>query len=189
MNLVSFLATERSIILDRWFESILESYPSDTSNFMKTRKDRFTNPVGSTILESIRNIYDELLGGNDHEKICSFLDNIIRIRAVQDLTPSQACSFVFSLKGIIRDKLRRTEAGVFPSDEVQEFEDRIDRLGLLCFDIFVKCREKLYDVKANELRKMTFRLIQRANRLGEAQEETEPSSSNFDNENEKEVTK
>ena len=35
-------------------------------------------------------------------------------------------------------------------------------MALLAFDQFMACREKLYDLKANELRRQTYRLLQRA---------------------------
>jgi hypothetical protein len=53
------------------------------------------------------------------------------------------------------------------ADELILLEDRIDSLGLLAFDIFMRCREKLYDIKANEMRNMTFRLLQKANLICE----------------------
>lgn len=189
MRLGHFLSEKKSAIITRWFDVILETYPADTSTFLKKQKNRFTNPVGQTILQGIESIFDELLQGSDPEKISPFLDNIIRIRAVQDFTPSQAVSFIFSLKKVVREELA-SESGELLYRELQELEARIDSLALLCFDIFVKCREQLYDIKANELRNMTFRLLQRANKMGEVQEDDPgPASSNVDNVKQKEVTK
>ena len=65
-------------------------------------------------------------------------------------------------------------------------EDEIDGLGLLAFDIFMQCREKLYDIKANEMRHMTFRLLQQANLVSEQPSEgTDASESKFVKLNEK----
>lgn len=93
----------------------------------------------------------------DLEKVSSVLDSIIRIRAVQDVTPSQALAFVFRLKKVLRE-----EEGTAPSGEIDALESRIDAIALISFDLFMKCREKIYDLKANELRNMTFRLLQKA---------------------------
>jgi hypothetical protein len=181
MRLEHLLSEKKAAIIARWFDVILDTYPADTSTFLKQQKNRFTNPVGQTILQGIESIFDELLQDGDPEKISPFLDNIIRIRAVQDFTPSQAVSFIFSLKNVMREELG-TESGEHLFRELRELEDKIDSLALLCFDIFVKCREQLYDIKANELRKMTFRLIERANKMGEVQEDSSgPASSNSDN--------
>jgi hypothetical protein len=63
-------------------------------------------------------------------------------------------------------------------------ENQIDALGLLAFDILC-CRDKLYDIKANEMKNMTFRLLQKANMICEKPEEPDVSDSNFVNLNEK----
>lgn len=190
MDLENLLADNKSAIVTKWFDLILETYPADTSKFLKSQDNRFSNPVGRTIFEGIENIFEELLKGGDPEKLSPFLDNIIRIRAIQDFTPSQAVSFIFSLKQVIRGELGSGKIEGLADREMRDFEDKIDALALLCFDIFVKCREKLYDIKANELRNMTFRLIQRANKIGEAQEEElGPESSSLTTKNKKEVTK
>jgi len=46
--------------------------------------------------------------------------------------------------------------------ELKEIELRIDSLALLAFDLFMACREKIYELKANEARNMTYRLLQKA---------------------------
>ncbi|NIR14663.1 MAG: hypothetical protein GWN86_12250, partial [Desulfobacterales bacterium] len=58
-----------------------------------------------TISKALENIYKELLKGVDREGVSPFLDRIIRIRAVQDFSPSQAIAFVFLLKRVIREVL------------------------------------------------------------------------------------
>ncbi len=189
MKLGHLLSEKKSAIIARWFDVILETYPADTSRFLKTQKNRFTNPVGQSILQGIENIFETLLRGGSTDEISPFLDNIIRIRAVQDFTPSQAVSFIFSLKKVIRDELG-SESEALLGQELSELEVRIDSLALSCFDVFMQCREKLYDIKANELRNMTFRLIERANKMGEVREDPpEPLSGNSDNRIQKEVTK
>jgi len=190
MNLDRLLTEKKTDIIKRWFDVILETYPADTAAYLKQRTNRFTNPVGSTIREGIENIFDEILKGSDFEKVSPFLDSIIRIRAVQDFSPSMAVSFIFSLKKVMREEVKENMTGGIVSHEMQALDDRIDALALFAFDIFMQCREKLYDIRANELRKMTLRLLERANKLDEVQEQKpEPGSSNNDNVKQKEVTK
>ena len=181
MKLEDLLSEKKAAIINRWFDAVLASYPEDSSGFIVKRNDPFTNPVGYTIRRGIEGIFGGLLGGPDYEKISPFLDEIIRVRAVQDFTPSQAVFFVFQLKGVIRDELMKSGAEV-PWEELRALEAEIDRLALLSFDIFVACREKLYEIKANELRNMTFRLLQKVNVMDEETEEKPGSSSgNSDN--------
>jgi hypothetical protein len=188
MTLAKFLSEKRADVLKKWFDLVLETYPADTSTFLRNQTNPFTNPVGRTIYQGIEKIFDELISPASGE-FSEFLDDIIRVRAVQDFSPSQAISFVFSLKKVVREELKQSFQGNFPDEEVLALEARIDALALSSFDLFMKCREKLYDIKANELRNMTFRLLQRVNDIGEGEEKKNGlTESNDDNAKEKEVT-
>ncbi len=177
MKLKDLLLEKKSAILGRWFDTILETYPADTSRFLKSQKNRFANPVGSTILEGIEGIFNEILQQDvDSDRISTFLDNIIRIRAVQNFDPSRALAFIFILKKVIREELDNVpelnsgqENKI--SEELLEFESQIDGLALIAFDIYMKCREKIYEIKANEVKRRTFRLLQLANLITENQGE------------------
>lgn len=160
MSLREILFAKRSNIIGQWFDEILSSYPPDTIKFLRSQRDPFANPVGYNIRQGIEGLFDELLKDSPVE-LSSFLDNIIRIRAVQDLTPSQAVSFIFSLKDILREELS-AELSDGLSQEYMDFEKRIDDLALLSFDLFMQCREKIYELKAKEVKNMTFRLLERA---------------------------
>jgi hypothetical protein len=170
MSLKDILSEKKDSILEKWFHLVLESYPAETAKFLKNQKNRFANPVGQTIHEGLQGIFEELLADGEKEKVSVFLDNIIRIRAVQDFTPSQAVSFIFLLKGVIREEMRETPPGCAVAEDLSAFESRIDSFGLLAFDIFMQCREKLYDIKAKELRNMTYRLLKSANLITELEE-------------------
>jgi hypothetical protein len=161
LRLEEILREKKSDIRDRWVRLILETYPSDAKRFLAKQKDPFANPVGTTISGEIEHIYEELLDGLDPDRIAPYLDGIIRIRAVQDFTPSQAMAFVFLLKKVIRSELENEIREGLLSDELLEFEARIDRLALLAFDIYMKCREKLYEIRANEAKNHVSSLLRR----------------------------
>jgi hypothetical protein len=38
-------------------------------------------------------------------------------------------------------------------EELSALETRIDRLALLAFDCYMKCREKIYEIRLGELRR------------------------------------
>jgi hypothetical protein len=97
------------------------------------------------------------------DKVSAFLDSIIRIRAIQDFTPSEAVAFIFHLKKVIRQELGGEvlkQPGM--SDELSTFDTAIDDLALYAFDLYMRCREKIYDLKAQESKNATFRLLQKA---------------------------
>jgi len=103
--LEDFLRKRKDRILRRWFDLILEGFPQDSHKFLKLEKDRFNNPVGHTLRQETANLLEALIGEVKPEDLAKSLDNIIRIRAVQDCTPSEAIGFVFLLKDSIREEL------------------------------------------------------------------------------------
>ena len=168
MLLEELLAQKKTAIVDRWFDVVAETYPADTAKFIKRQKDPFSNPVGNTTQKGLTVLMDELLGEMNCDTINSFLDPIIRIRAVQDFTPSKATSFIFSLKEIIRDQLKSKDVNDYQiSVELSQFDLKIDLIGLMAFDIYMKCREKIYQIKANEEKNRTFRAFERAGLINE----------------------
>jgi len=161
MNLEKLLLQKKSAILNQWLDRILETYPDDTRRFLRKQKDQFANPVGATISKEIEHIYEEILHGVDPERISPFLDRIIRIRAVQGFSSSQAVSFVFLLKEVVREELKKEIRENQVHDGLLIFESRIDDVALLAFDIYVKCREKIYEIRANEEKNRVRRLLQK----------------------------
>lgn len=160
MRLSDILLKNKSALSDMWFEVLLKSYPADTSVFMRDQKKQFANPVGYTMSNELEKILSGLLSNAEIKSLTPHLENIIKIRAVQGLMPSQALSFVFLLKDIIRGQIRGDMS--VKEHELKEIELRIDSLALLAFDLFMACREKIYELKASEARNMTYRLLQKA---------------------------
>jgi len=167
MNLKDLLAEKKPAILNRWLDVITETYPAETSVFLKKHKDQFSNPIGYTLAQSTEAVLDELIEGADAEKSASILDTVIRIKAVQEGAPSGALLFIFLLKGIIREMLGQSAEERSVAEELVLLESAIDAVALRAFDGFIKCREKIYELKANETKNMTYRLLQKARLLTE----------------------
>jgi hypothetical protein len=170
MKLETLLTQNRSTIVNRWLDQILATYPADTHKFFKKQKNQFANPVGSTFSEEIDHLYTVFLEGKEPDSATPILDRIIRIRAIQDFSPSQAVGFLFSLKEIIREKLETEIRENGLSDELTIFESRIDDLALIAFEVYMRCREKLYEIKANEAKNLVYKLLKRADLICEIPE-------------------
>lgn len=164
MMLVTLLIENKAIILKNWLDSILETYPPDTKKFFKKQKDQFANPVGYTLSKETENLFEELLNEAEliPEKVNPILDRIIRIRAIQDLCPSEAISFIYPLKKSFRDVLIEEEHNIGYSDELFNLEAKIDKLVLMSFDIYMKCREKMYEISANHSRNQVSSLLRKS---------------------------
>jgi hypothetical protein len=171
MVLKDFLVQKRSAILKKWFDLILQDYPQETQGFLKREKNPFANPVGSHILEGMEGLYENLLQESDFIKTSAFLDPIIRIRAVQNISPSMAVAFIPSLKQIIKGLLpSETSENRLLWEDLREVESRIDKLTLLAFDTYMACREKIYEIRINE-KNRSARVLERIHSAQEKREQ------------------
>jgi hypothetical protein len=161
MKLTDLLIQKKSRIVDGWLRVIFESYAAEAAIFLKKEKDRFDNPMGVSISQGVQGLYDALLVEMDTDRVLAFLDEIIRIRAIQDFSPSQALAFIFLLKNVIREKLAKELRAEDLSGELLELESRIDGLALLGFDVYTKRREKLHEVRVNEIKNRVSGLLRR----------------------------
>lgn len=162
MNLEKHLSQKKSSIADRWVQLIFDSFKPETSDFLKREKDRFNNPLGFRISRGIKGLCDVFLENEDSDKALACLDEVIGIRALQDFPPSQALAFVFLLKKVVREELAPELRDPALREEFLELESRIDGLALLGFDVYMKRRERLCDIKVEEMKKRVGGLLRKA---------------------------
>ena len=152
MTLKDFLVKEKIAILDGWLDRALIVYPVDSRDFFRKTRDPFSNPIGSALREGIESLYPELLQPMDPDRLGLILDPIMRIRAVEDLSPSRAISFIPSVKEVIKEALGdQILANVF-WQEWLTLDGNIDQLTLQAFDIYMGYREKIHQLKNKELK-------------------------------------
>jgi hypothetical protein len=164
MTLAELLENHKEAIVQRWLDELLEVYGGDAATAFRREKDPFANPVGHSLRVGTLGIFESLLGGKDDEQVRQLLRDIIKIRAVQQFSPSRAISFVFRLKNVIRTELREVVGNAQLAAELAELDGRIDRISLSAFDIYVECREQVYDLRVSELKRSVSWVVERMNR-------------------------
>lgn len=172
-RLKGFIEKKKSEIIKNWFEASMQTYAPDTAQFYKGQKDQFANPVGNITSKGISFLLDQLLNDFDPDAVKAHLDPIIRIRAVQNFTPSQATAFILLLKKVLRDCLSDKLQDTAMVMELLAFESKIDQLGLMAFDIYMACKEKIYQISANDMRSQALKAFKRAGLI--ADEPPKPS--------------
>jgi len=128
-NLKNILSEKRSVILERWVDQILDTYPSDTASFMRDKKADL-----QSCSHSISRCWGHLRrppSGNWSGQGFCISRQYHQNTAIQDFTPSQAISFVFFLKKIIRDELAAGISEKSLADEMIQLEAQIDSLDSL----------------------------------------------------------
>lgn len=161
MALIDLLSNKKPDILERWRDVMFNSYVPETARFLKSQKDRFANPIAYQLTRGLSGIMEVFLQDAETEIIIAQLDEVLRLKALQDAAPSRALAFIFVLKNIIREEIAQELQDPACAAEMTEIDSRLDGLALLGFDAYMQRREKLCDVKVSEVKRKVSTLLRR----------------------------
>jgi hypothetical protein len=161
MKLEDLLRLRKDAVVERWVEDVIHAYPAPAAAVLARRKDRFANPVGHSLRTGLAGIFEALLDGQDPPAIQRHLREIIRIRALQELTAPQAVGFVFGLKDAVRAELAPANGDPDLWSQLSQIDRRIDEIALVAFDVFVECREKVCELRVNEVKRQVSVYMER----------------------------
>jgi len=163
VTLRQLLLDKRDAIARRWLEAVLATYPGNSAALFARERDPFANPVGHSLRVGTERILDALLDRADIDELRKHLYEIIKIRAIQEFAPSQALGFVLHLKQVLRAELPETAADPKFSVELAGLDAQIDRAALVAFDTYVECREKVYQLRLDEVKRQVAWIVDKLN--------------------------
>ena len=166
MTLGQLLHKHKQAIAERWLDDALATYPGDAAVAFKNQKDPFANPVGHSLRVATQSVFAALLDGKDDDEICQLLHEVVKIRAVQQFSASQAVDFIFRLKEAVRAGLGKAASDPQYAGELADFDRRIDRMALAAFDFFVKCREEVWQLRVNEVKRRVAWVLEKMGQRG-----------------------
>ncbi len=160
MNISQALKSRENKILSVWTERTLDSYTS--AGFFKSSQDQFANPVGTNIRTGLTRLFELILAKAEPLEWVEPLDQVIRIRAVQEFTPAQAVAPILELKWVVKQIFSANKEGreLFP--ELTAFDCEVDRAALIAFDLFMQCRDRLHNARIRELKSGSYILTDSA---------------------------
>lgn len=162
MQFWALLKENQQTIAEQWIETLVKGFPLEMQNTLRKKKDPFDNPIGHAIRTGLPAVFDEMLGAQDEAKLKSNLDLIIRQRAVQTIRPAEAVAFIFSLKTIVRKLVEEESIEGDIKAALGAFDESVDGLALLAFDIYVSCREEIFRIRADEIKRLHHVALARA---------------------------
>ena len=163
-TLYMLLWPHREAMAQRWADVVHGTYPFETVGFLRTASDRFTNPVGFCTSEAAKALMEAIFAEAPGEAaISKAVDEIMRVRAIQDFSPETAVGIFFAMKDIIRDVVM--QASDKPADcmpALWALESRIDAVALLAFGAYARSREALHRLKVEESQRKHAQLLRLA---------------------------
>lgn len=175
MGFTDRLRQASAAIAARWNRDVLATYPEAAARALERQHDPFANPMGQALRTATHAVVEGLVKGHDPCQIASALDEVIQIRAVQGFPPSRAVAFVFLLQDAIRAELGPAGGvATFPAD-LAELDRRIDQVALGAFDIYCRYRDRINEVKLNQVKRSVGKIAEQLRRRSAGAEADEES--------------
>ena len=166
MTLQIILAEHRDAVVTEWVDAIHGTYAIDTVGFLRSKKNQFTNPVGHKTREAVPVLVDFLFNKDiSIEAVRQALDEIVRVRAVQNFPPDKGMAVLFLIKNIIRKHAGEAIDKAGLTAELYELESQVDALALQGFAIYCECQLKVERMRVDEFKRKHHQLIRRAERI------------------------
>ena len=151
-RLLHLLSTRQPAILDRWLGQVLECYPPEIARMMKAGKDPFSNPLPHQLARGLKALLTVIVEEQGPEAALAALDEVLRVMAIQSFHPSRGLAFIFFLKQVVREELAPELEEADLTRELADLDATIDGLALLGFDVYMQRRQKLYDMRMEEMK-------------------------------------
>ncbi len=161
-------------ILSLWLNEFLKHHGLDTVAVSRTVDDRFLNPAGHIIKAATSSLFKAIMGEEiEQEKILRDMRELLRLQAIQQLSPAQALFPLVAVKehiyDIVNSLLTTKEAFV----QYKEITGRLDTLMLMAFDIFTQDKEDLYRIRIKEVKNAQSQILRFAQAKGFSAERIE----------------
>lgn len=145
-----------------WQQSALDFFAAGAFKPARNNVDRFGNPLVYTVSTALETILDELIDGIHTAKSEEALEDVVKIRSLQTEKPSQALDFLFRLKKLINGELNAAGGEKDDIAGIEKLNSALDNLILSAFDIYMRSREKIYEIRSNEIKRRSYKLWERA---------------------------
>lgn len=168
MLLIEKAKQEKNVLLQKWVDKYYASYPLGSTGFIRTSLDRFKNPIGVITQTSLNTLYDAALGEDiDLSDVHCALEDLVRLRAIQEMPASRAVGPMAQLKTLFKVEVfdvlvKENKDSKVLQELMNDFftvESRIDSLLLLSLDMYVADREKVYQLRVEEVHRNQSQVV------------------------------
>ncbi|MFP5231400.1 MAG: RsbRD N-terminal domain-containing protein [Acidobacteriota bacterium] len=133
-------------IVDAWFLKSIEIYPPAVRDTLIRTTDQFRNPLAFNLRQSLETLVHQVADRMNPEAVNKALDGIVRLRAVQECSPSEAVSFAARLDEVIREQQAET---LFPN-----LKQHIGQLTECALQQYNSCKEEILQIRSRSQRRL-----------------------------------
>ncbi len=167
MNALELFRQKKEEVVSKWIEAVFKTYPLDTTGFLRTKKHDFSNPVGEITTTVGNYIFDAVAGEHILEdRLSMALERFVKLRSVQEFTPSQSLGVLFVFKQLFREAFLEKLEGKGHVATYLEAESRMDTICLMAFEMYVTSRDTIAQMRITEIRNGHSQIVRLAQRHG-----------------------
>ena len=164
------LFSRKGAILEEWRRLVLATYAAETAAFLTSEKDPFCNPVGHVLNQTGDALFEIAMAGMERERTEENLRDIVRVRAVQDFSPSWALSFVDAMRKAIRQEILPIVVEKTGFSQLLCIESRLDEAMLVAVDLYVARKKQIDDIRIKEVKAEKERLLRLIRAMGRGED-------------------
>lgn len=146
------LERHREAVTVRWRRLMAGSRSASSGDFIAGRINEFTNPAGAIINRAAAAMFDGLSTANS--PCIEAIDELMRLRAVQDLPAEEALHFLSLLEDECLKTLRAQGCEELSQEERAHITAKINEMTHQARGRYARCREKIDDLRSRERERM-----------------------------------
>jgi hypothetical protein len=179
IKLRACVINDKERLLNEWYKNmVLSLYNNDETNYIMNEKDSFINPSGYILKNALVDIFVYLFEGIELDKITESLEKFAKLLALNGSDTEKNLNILFLLKNKIEEFVKTQRIFENCQDEFFYITSKFDRLVHKLFVLYASARDKIYEIKINEVKRLTYSLL-RANKLIEKVSEFNESEFNI----------
>ncbi len=149
---VHLIEKHREAVTARWRRLIAGSRPDWSGDFITGRINEFANPARAIIGRAAAAMFDGLLMADG--AYAEAIDDLMRLRAVQDLPDDEALRFLSLLEDECLDTLRAQGCEDLSPEERAHIAAKLNEMTREARGRYARCREKINDLRSRECERM-----------------------------------
>lgn len=154
------ISSRRDRWTDKWFNAVIRTYPEESARFFKDTRDPFANPVGAALKKGITDLFEVITADTfDRDAAHAALEPMVRVRAIQEFSPSQALGFITAIKPIMEKDSEAAARSGAGAEKLSRMAENADKALLTAFDIYMDCKKQVYGLRARQARDSVRQLL------------------------------
>lgn len=161
MRLIEKIESNSEFILELWFEKLISVFPETSLKYIRKHNEQFTNPIGFNLFNNLQVLLDCFLkNDNKSDNFLTSLEEVIKLRLIQDISPFEKANIYKPLREIILNKF----SPALNKEELIEIYDYFQKFEETSFNKYLEIQELIFDIKKEEIRNRYGKILDRINK-------------------------